>query len=335
MRPDREGGGRLIRRTIVGFEVQEADRGGRRYTYPMDYPNLERIEASIELAASHDDGDVEGLKVDPQRYPAQDAYFSTGVAQSPSFVRAMAGLVDPRFGALFDRVLSDEGNVASLRAMGDHLAAGGNIVNAVPHGPLLDIGLMHALPYLALADLGYDLRIGIVISHGVAGRGRRFNDELVCLADALDWACDKVWYVTPQTRKTRESSYTEVASRVHIHQRNAVVRADIGSELDRGGMLLTVAPSATSNRTDSAGVTWLESPTAGTMRLLAHPRTLVGIAGGRMLGMAEPGYSLGPELIAVSPDDGLLDAQTRLLVQRLAEVMAVVDPAGSYAARRR
>src|SRR6059058_3285920 len=117
----------MIARTIAGFGVVEAERGARRYVYPPDYPNLERIEASIELSASHDDGDVEGLKVDPERYPAQDAYFSTGRAQSADFVNSMAEVIDSRFGALLDEVLQDERRVATLRRIGDHLASGGNI----------------------------------------------------------------------------------------------------------------------------------------------------------------------------------------------------------------
>jgi hypothetical protein len=323
----------MIGRTIVGVDVQEADRNGRRYTYPLDYPNLERIEASIELAASHDDGEVEGLKVDPERYAAQDAYFSTGTAQSAAFVASMAEIIDPRFSPLLARVLADEAYAAILHQMGQHLATGGNIINAVPHGPLLDIGLMHAMSYLGLSELGYDFRIGIVISHGVTGRGRRFNDDLICLADALDWACDKVWYVTPQTRKTRESTYRGVASRQHIHQRNAVVRADMGAELDRGGILVTVAPSATSNRTDASGATLLQAPTPGTMRLMSHPRTLVSVAGGKFLGTSTPSYALSADLMAVDPDDDALDAQTAALMDRLAQVMAAVDPAGTYLSR--
>src|SRR5262249_1527184 len=152
-----------------------------------------------------------------------------------------------------------------------------------PHGPLLDIGLQHAMVYVGLTRLGFEFSIGIVISHGVAGRGKRFNEDLVCLADALDWACDRVWYVTPQTPKTRQSSYAEVVSSQHIRERNAIGRADISAAQDAGGQLITIAPSATTIRTDSHGTHWLESPTLGTMRMMSHPKTQVAIAVGRVL----------------------------------------------------
>jgi hypothetical protein len=317
-------------REIAGIRVQEIDRGGRRYAYPLDYPNLERIEASIQLSASHDDGDVEGLKVDPDNYAAQDAYFSTGTAQSPDFVKAMASVIDPRFEGLLADVLADEQKVSTMRRMGEHLEAGGNIVNAVPHGPLLDIGLQHAMAFVGLSRLGFRFKIGIVISHGVAGRGKRFNDDLVCLADALDWACDRVWYVTPQTPKTRKSSYAEVVSSEHIHQRNAIVRADIAAAQDDGGILITVAPSATSIRTDVRGTHWLESPTLGTMRMMSHPKTQVAIAVGRVLGAATPSYDLVPEFLALDSDVDELSTQADELMARMVEGMRLADPGERY-----
>ncbi|MBV9485361.1 MAG: hypothetical protein JO246_04830 [Frankiaceae bacterium] len=317
-------------REIAGIGVTEIDRGGRRYAYPLDYPNLERIEASIQLSASHDDGEVEGLKVDPDSYAAQDAYFSTGKAQSPDFVKAMAEVIDPRFDALLSDVLADERKVDTLRRMGDHLATGGNIVNAVPHGPLLDIGLQHAMAFVGLSRLGYRFTIGIVISHGVAGRGKRFNDDLVCLADALDWACDRVWYVTPQTPKTRQSSYAEVVSAEHIQHRNAIVRADIAAAQDEGGILITVAPSATSIRTDSHGTHWLEAPTLGTMRLMSHPKTQVAIAVGRVLGAATPSYDLVPEFLTLDSDVDELSSQADELMARMVEGMRLADPGERY-----
>jgi hypothetical protein len=158
-------------RTIAGIDVLEAERNGRRYAYPMDYPDLARIEASIQLSAQHDDGDVEGLKVDPDLYPAQDAYFSTGVAKGADFVQGMACIIDPRFEQVLETVLADETIVASYHRLGEHLRSGGNVINAVPHGPLLDIGLLHATAYIVLARLGYEPKMGIVISLGISGRG--------------------------------------------------------------------------------------------------------------------------------------------------------------------
>lgn len=320
----------MIAQTIAGFGVVQLDRDGRRYVYPPDYPNLERIEASIELSASHDDGDVEGLKVDPDRYAAQDAYFSTGHAQSPDFVKSMAEVIDARFGALLDEVLSDSRKAGTLRRIGDQLAAGGNVINAVPHGPLLDIGLLHAMAYIGLSRLGYQTKIGIVISHGVAGRGKRFNDELVCLANALDWACDKIWYVTPQTANARASSYAEVAEAEHIRQRNAVVRYDIASTLDEGGILITVAPSATSTRRDAAGVHWLQIPTLGTMKLMSHSQTRIAIAVGRFLGASSPSYDLDDELMQLGGNAEALAAQGEELMSRMVSAMRAIDPLETY-----
>jgi len=300
----------------------------------MDCPNEARIEASIQLSAQHDDGDVEGLKVDPEAYPAQDAYFSTGTAQPADFVQSMASIIDPRFGALIDRVLNDEATVASYHRLGAHLQTGGNVINAVPHGPLLDIGLLHATAYLALTRLGYTPKMGIVISHGISGRGKRFGEDLVCLADALDWACDKVWYVTPRTANVRESSYIELVPGEKVTEHNAIVRTDISATLDTGGYVITAAPSATSNRITADGTHQIESPTLGTLRLMSHPTTWIAIAAGRVLGASQMSYSLVPEFPILTGNGAQLIEQGAALIDRLACEMNKIDAPTKYVVRR-
>jgi len=321
-------------RSVGGVTLQEADRNGRRYAYPMDYPNEARIEASIQLSAQHDDGDVEGLKVDPETYPAQDAYFSTGTAQSADFVQTMASIIDPRFGQLIDQVLDSDDAVASYHQLGAHLESGGNVINAVPHGPLLDIGLLHATSYIVLTRLGYTPKMGIVISHGISGRGKRFGADLVCLADALDWACDKVWYVTPRTANVRDSTYVELVSGERITAQNAVVRADIAGALDEGGFVVTAAPSATSNKIGPGGVQLIEPPTLGTIRLMAHPTTVVALAAGRVLGAKTLGYSLVQDFARLAGNGAELTAQGNALIDRLAAEMNRIDLSTTYAVRR-
>jgi hypothetical protein len=325
----------MIERAVAGISLLEADRNGRRYTYPIDYPNEARIEASIQLSAQHDDGDVEGLKVDPDLYPAQDAFFSTGTAKSADFVQGMACLIDPRFEGLLDRVLDDDAAVASFHRIGEHLEGGGNVFNAVPHGPLLDIGLLHATAYIALSRLGYQPKMGIVISHGISGRGKRFGDDLVCLADALDWACDKVWYVTPRTANVRESAYIELVPGERITQHNAVVRTDISETLDLGGYVITAAPSATSNRISADGVHHIEPPTLGTLRLMSHPRTVIALAAGRVLGAPHPSYSLVPDMPVLAGNGAQLTAQGAELINRMAEELNRIDAPTRYVVRGR
>ncbi len=325
----------MIERAVAGFTVLEAERNGRRYAYPLDYPNEDRIEASIQLSAHHSDGDVEDLKVDPETYAAQDAFFSTGTAQSADFVQSMACVIDPRFEGLLDRVLDDDATVASFHKLGEHLEAGGNVFNTVPHGPLLDIGLLHATAYIALSRLGYAPKMGIVISHGVAGRGKRFGDEIVCLADALDWACAKVWYVTPRTSRVKESAYVELVSGERITEQNAIVRADIAQTLDVGGYCITVAPSATSNKRTPDGGFSIEAPTLGTLRLMSHPQSWVALAAGRVLGSERPSYSLASEFPVLAGNGEQLNAQGEELIRRLTEEMNRIDAPTTYTVRSR
>jgi len=320
-------------RTVAGIDLLELDRNGRRYAYPMDYPDLARIEASIQLSAQHDDGDVEGLKVDPDRYAAQDAYFSTGTAKDADFVQGMASIIDPRFDEMVERVLGVEATVASLHRIGAHLQSGGNVINAVPHGPLLDIGLLHAMAYIALSRLGYTPRMGIVISHGISGRGKRFGEDLVCLADALDWACDKVWYVTPRTSNVRESKYVELVPGERITQHNAVVRFDIANTLDAGGYVITAAPSATSNRVKKPGLYELERPTLGTIRLMSHPKTWVAIVAGRVLGAPTPRYSLVSDFPILAGNGQQLLTQGRALINTMCDEMNRIDAPTKYRVR--
>ncbi|HEX3705184.1 MAG TPA: hypothetical protein VHV76_01015 [Mycobacteriales bacterium] len=325
----------MIERTVAGIALQEAERNGRRYAYPMDYPNEARIEASIQLSATHDDGDVEGLKVDPELYAAQDAFMSTGTARSADFVQAMACLIDVRFTDLLEAALADAETVASFHKLGEHLQGGGNVINAVPHGPLLDIGLLHATAYVAMSRLGYAPKMGIVISHGISGRGKRFGDDLVCLADALDWACDKVWYVTPRTANVKESTYVELVPGERITAHNAVVRTDIAASLDEGGFMITAAPSATSNRVGADGVHVIEPPTLGTLRLMSHPRTLIALAAGRVLGTPSPSYALVPDFPVLAGNGEQLNAQGAALIERLAAEMNRIDAPTRYEVRDR
>jgi hypothetical protein len=325
----------VIERNVAGITVHEADRNGRRYAYPADYPNEARIEASIQLSAQHDDGDVEGLKVDPDTYPAQDAFFSTGTAKSADFVLGMACLIDPRFEGLLDRVLDDDDIITSYHRLGEHIESGGNVFNAVPHGPLLDIGLLHATAYIALTRLGYTPKMGIVISHGISGRGKRFGDDLVCLADALDWACDKVWYVTPRTANVRESTYVELVNGERITQHNAVVRTDIVETLDLGGYVITAAPSATSNRVLRDGVHQIEPPTLGTLRLMSHPRSVIALAAGRVLGAEKPSYSLTPDFPVLAGNGEQLNAQGVALIERMCAELNRIDAPTQYTIRSR
>ena len=324
----------MDQRTVAGIDVLEMDRNGRRYAYPMDYPDLARIEASIQLSAQHDDGDVEGLKADPDRYAAQDAYFSTGTAKDAGFVQTMASLIDARFDAMVERVLDDEATVASLHRIGAHLQSGGNVINAVPHGPLLGIGLLHAMAYIALSRLGYAPKMGIVISHGISGRGKRFGEDLVCLADALDWACDKVWYVTPRTANVRESNYVELVPGERITQHNAVVRLDIANTLDLGGYVITAAPSATSNRVKKPGHYVIEPPTLGTIRLMSHPKTWVAIVAGRVLGAPTAQYSLVPDFPIFAGNGQQLLTQGRALINAMCDEMNRIDASTKYRVRR-
>lgn len=323
----------MIERAVAGIALQEADRNGRRYAYPMDYPNEDRIEASIQLSAHHSDGDVEDLKVDPETYAAQDAFFSTGTAKGPDFVQAMACLIDPRFEGLLDRVLNDDASVAAFHKLGEHLESGGNVFNTVPHGPLLDIGLLHATAYIALSRLGYAPKMGIVISHGVAGRGKRFGDNVVCLADALDWACDKVWYVTPRTTRVRESSYVELVPGERITEQNAIVRTDIAESLDAGGFVITVAPSATSNKRNPAGGFFMERPTLGTLRLMSHPQSWIALVAGRILGADKPSYYLVPEFPVLGGNGEQLNAQGAEIISRMCDEMNRIDAPTSYIVR--
>jgi hypothetical protein len=324
----------MQQRTVAGIDLLEADRNGRRYAYPTDYPDLARIEASIQLSAQHDDGDVEGLKVDPDLYAAQDAYFSTGTAKPADFVQGMACLIDPRFEALVDQALTDDATVACFHRLGEHLGSGGNVINAVPHGPLLDIGLLHAMAYIALTRLGYSPRMGIVISHGISGRGKRFGEDLVCLADALDWACDKVWYVTPRTANVRDSTYVELVPGERISQHNAAVRLDIANTLDVGGFVITAAPSATSNRMKKPGVYQIEPPTLGTLRLMSHPKTWIAIAAGRVLGVETPSYSLVPDFPVLAGNGEQLLAQGKTLINTMCAEMNRIDAPTKYKVRR-
>jgi hypothetical protein len=251
---------------IAGVALERVEIEGITYTYPQQRIPLEYLALATDLSSAHADGDIVTLEANPEKYPAQGAYFLESQPKDYEFVTNMGNLVDSRFEALVNDIWHNHRKRQIFDRVGEHIDSGGTIVNSVPHGSLLDIGVMHAIPYVILDRLGVRFRAGIDISQGITGLGREFNGHKVELASALAWASNKIWFVTPRTKNTDESEFVQVVSADQIiGPQNRVVRADIAREQKVGGMFITAALSATSF-VKNGEVHEMVAPTVGSLR---------------------------------------------------------------------
>lgn len=293
---------------VDDVDLEQVEIEGTDYVYPVPRMDLAHIKLVSELSSAHAVGNIVALEADPEKYPAQGAYWIANEPQDLDFIVNTASLVKPDFKDTLERTLADEHTRSSFEWMGEHLEQGGNYIHAVPHGSISDIGLEHALMYAALASLGFKFRAGAVISEGVTTLGHEFRGAVVPAPQALVWAAHKMWLVIPRTKKVEESKFSEVVSDNQIGQQNRVVRSDIGSELDEGGTVITVAPSATSYMVDrETGVHWLAAPTLGTLKTMAHPNTYTHIAVGKIQDQDPSVYGLWGEPRQLSGSDEELE----------------------------
>ena len=295
--------------TIAGVDLEQVEIEGITYSYPVERIPLDHLELATDLSSAHAEGTIVGLPTDPKAYPAQGAYFLESKPRDADFVINMGNLVDERFEGLLDNIFQDERKLQTLVRFAELLENGENIVNAVPHGSLLDIGVMHGLVYAGLSRLGANFRSGIAISQGVNGLGKEFNGYMVPLSTALSWACNKIWFVTPRTENSEKSEFAQVVPKDQIDQQNRVVRFDSQKEQKDGGMLITVAPSATSYKRLASGERLLITPTLGTLKMFAHPNTHVAVAVGAIQYARRPSYELGAELTQLGGDDDAIIRQ--------------------------
>ena len=294
---------------IAGVALERVEVEGITYTYPQERIPLEYLALATDLSSAHADGDIVTREANPEKYPAQGAYFLESKPHDHRFVTDTGNLVDSRFEALVDDVWHNYRKRQIFDRWGEHLDSGGTIVNGVPHGSLLDVGVMHAIPYVILGRLGLTFRAGTDISQGINYLGRSFQERKVELARALAWANHKIWFVTPRTKNTEESEFAQVVPADQIiDPQNRVVRADITQEQRIGGMFITAALSATSF-VKNGEVYEMVAPTIGSLRTFDHYRTRVSVVAGKIQGAEQPSYEMSSKLRRLKGNDETLARQ--------------------------
>jgi hypothetical protein len=299
--------------------VEVADPlGNIDYIYPLERAKVDHILLAVELSSSHATGDIVPLDADPDRFPAQGSYFMSSTPQTPEFIRLVGKEIDSRFPAIVDAVLDDPRKKDMLKRIGDTLAAGNNVVNAVPHGSLKDIGMLHGIMVIGLAELDYDIRSGTIISQGVTGLGKEFAGKLLPLTNALGHASNKVWYVTPRTKNAKNSRYANEVPQELIDQQNRVNRVDIETEQKVGGMVITAAISGTSFVPDGDRLL-IHPPNLSTLRLFAHSNTFMAVVSGDIDGREDYVYEISSDLRQLSGTDEELVQQGDEIMQEMTD----------------
>lgn len=283
-----------------------------RCHYPAERLGIDQLRLLGDLAMTHASGAMEPLEIDPEKYPFQSAYRMDGEKLGPDDIDTLATKLEPRFNQVRD-VLKRQDQSAGVNLIGQLLDMGKNVALALPHGPLIDIGLAEAAIYIELAERGHNFKTAILLSQTLQTLGLNFDDlGKVPTAEALGFMCDYVYFSNPQSERHRGSDFASAVGEDDLSSHNQAMKQDLREKFDEGGLLLALAPSGTSDVVES-GHYRLAPVTSGTTRLLQHPSLFVQPLAARIIGVRPFHYELvGPPGLIIEEDD------THKIMNRLA-----------------
>lgn len=262
------------------------------FSYPPADVRLtqDQLGPLCRLSAAHAVGEVVSLDPDLEAYPALGAVWVESPKQSVETMVGIGSIVSERFGDVVEEVLRDRRRREAMMHIGNLLEGGNNVIHALPHGSILDIGLGHGVPVVALTRLGFQFNSSVMISAGVTALGHKFQGVKVPLVNALSGGADKVLLTVPRTENVKKSDFAKAVPASQIDGINEIVVDEVADEQEEGGWLITLSPDATSYRKGPNGKNRLAVPGKGTLRVMAHPKTYVQAAAGRFVGTEHPTY---------------------------------------------
>ena len=243
-----------------------------------------------EIAESHAGPSLEGVTVPldhkPDIYPGQEpmTVFVTGTPQPKEVTDFAAETAQAGYIAARDALQARPGTAAKTKATGEHLKAGGNVAVVTRHDNLTDIAYALKIEKDLLYDQGYEPRItAIVVGEMLSRIGHMFplvpggEPQEVPALMTLQVLCDIIYKSHPRTASTDEAidelpeGQAEIM-RAGMGLHNTKMLAALKEQLDKGGVLLGLAPTDTTRAevAESGGLK-LASLKNGTIDIMKRP----------------------------------------------------------------
>lgn len=248
---------------------------------------LQMLETLAGIAGRHveaSNGRLALLPIDPERYPAQRAYYVDGTPQGAGIIETVANAASGHFPELQRQLADIESKSQEISRVGELLKGGNNVVLATNHGDLIDIALVEAAVCCSLEKLGYQARSGIIISKMISVLGYRFGEEVTPAVDALQLLCDDIYLSFPRTETTSRSGLARLLPS-DIERHNRKMRQHVKRNLKQGqpeadtpkpgGLLLAMAPSGTTDKQTAERNFRLGTIGHGTAEMMTQDKTYV------------------------------------------------------------
>lgn len=247
-----------------------------RYSYgPLTDDELQHVAAAVGHHALSIDR-MAPLPVNRGKYKIQGSYQALGQKLPPEVVNGLASSIDSRYDEM--KASLDD---ATIEVIGGYLRRGYNVAFALPHSQqFTDIGLGYAAPIEKLTNAGYDFEAATVLGIPTHFEGIHFGDEKptpdnsVAAAEAFGYLCDQVFTSVPKSPRFQALIASGQLSERRVNKHNKKMLEASGKWLSKGGRLLAVAPTGTSDVVEN-GVHKQSTLTSGTIALLKTPKLLV------------------------------------------------------------
>lgn len=100
----------------------------------------------------------------------------------------------------------------------------------------------------------------------------KFGDKKVPAVDALKLLCDEIYLSYPRTKTMQRSGITERSADL-VSSHNRSIRVSVAESLGKGGLLLAIAPSGSTDKLDADSKIRLGKVGLATSRMLQSPKT--------------------------------------------------------------
>lgn len=243
-------------------------------------PMVDDLRAWANEYALESGGLMRVLAHEPDTYPGQTGVSAKGSPNDLAVISMFAHTAQPKYTEVLAQLEHQAESSERIDVIGEHLAAGGNVELITNHGDLIDVAVAHAALYTVLHKRGYEqIKTGIIISKMIAYLEHKFGDEYMPCVSVLQLLENDTFLSYPRTPSAQAhmSHADSLRNKGHIKTHNLLMRQKIERRLGKGGLLLAMAASGSTDKPLSYDrhTISLGRVGQGTVKLMQQPRTLV------------------------------------------------------------
>lgn len=235
--------------------------------------------------ATKSHGVMIALPYDPEKYPGQDGISVPGQPNAPAVIDTIASVAQPLYPECLSQLEQQEKITKQVSMIGELLVNSANVVLVTPHSDLIDIAVAHAALYSSIRKLGFhelkrnseeEIQTAIIISKMVSFLAYKLGDEFAPCTDVLRVLETQTFLSYPKTESTKKHLKDRLLPN-EVDRHNKHMRQGLIEMLGKGGVLLGMAPSGTTDKIDPLDASSrLMGPVGqGTIDLLMQPNTYV------------------------------------------------------------